>query len=204
MSPTHSQEVICPIPSCDQLYTGSRAKDSLRDHMFTSSSKCEVHFREYKDRYPFARRQPGTVYPCGACNGVFGKTSCLKRHMETHKETRYPCPSCDKSYAEKRNMVEHLVKGRCRGDPRWRSRDVTPTSSGEVSRAASEEPTTSRTTWDVSAVFENTYNSVIASNVDFITTNRDDYLATAYVQMSSLSTSMQQSDDPPASRSSFI
>lgn len=34
-------------------------------------------------------------------------------------------------------MVEHLVKGRCRGDPRWRSRDVTPTSSGEVSRAAS-------------------------------------------------------------------
>lgn len=53
--------------------------------MFTSSSKCEVHFREYKDRYPFARREPGTVYPCGACNGVFGKTSCLKRHMETRE-----------------------------------------------------------------------------------------------------------------------
>lgn len=90
MSPKHPQEVICPIPSCDQLYTGSRAKDSLRDHMFTSSSKCEEHFKEYKDRYPFARREPGTVYPCRACSGVFGKTSCLKRHMEKRE---YPISS---------------------------------------------------------------------------------------------------------------
>ena len=49
---------------------------------------------------------------CTICDQMFNNPCSLRRHRYTHKDLKYPCRSCNKSFPFKSNLVNHHLKHR--------------------------------------------------------------------------------------------
>ena len=73
--------------------------------------KCDKEFSDSKMAEDHLLRQSCDPLKCEECGKEFNKRVDLSTHTrDVHSESKFPCPSCDKRFEQKRNMERHHKK----------------------------------------------------------------------------------------------
>ena len=120
----HQQEIMSHSDNIS-LFRSATFPTSKNNSSSASSSETRCEICDWTPRAG-GKREKSTTY--------------LQKHRKTHCEDRHHCPSCNKSYSRKDNLVAHSKK--CNGhlvpSPRVGRKNLCSRTSGPVSEAAEE------------------------------------------------------------------
>ncbi|KAJ1861950.1 hypothetical protein H4R99_002069 [Coemansia sp. RSA 1722] len=96
-----------PLPSSNNTHT---ATDSMvMDEDTQHAQKQKMDLSAVSSSFLFAAGDPSKPFMCSICESRFGRLEHVRRHHLVHTgQRKYECPTCNKTFARKDNMVQHM------------------------------------------------------------------------------------------------
>ncbi|KAJ2843687.1 hypothetical protein J3B02_005189, partial [Coemansia erecta] len=71
--------------------------------------KQKMDLSAVSSSFLFTAGDPSKPFMCSICESRFGRLEHVRRHHLVHTgQRKYECPTCNKSFARKDNMVQHM------------------------------------------------------------------------------------------------